>query len=106
MPSQVYHFPSTWNWPAGSTVDVWAFSDADEVDLLLNGVSQGRQAMPQYGHVEWPKVAYQPGTLQSLAYKKGISAPVATWWVNTTGAPSAVRISIKDGVGQEGIYAG
>jgi beta-galactosidase len=102
----MYIFPSTWNgWPVGKPVDVWAFSDADEVELLLNGVSLGRQAMPTYSHVTWT-VPYAPGALTGLAYRKGVAAPLASYSVNTTGAPAALRLSVKDGVGAAGLYAG
>lgn len=98
-PPSMYIFPSTWNdWPAGAPVSVWAFSDADEVELLLNGASLGRQPMPRYAHVNWT-VPYAPGTLTGLAYVAGTSAPVANWTVVTAGAPAALRLSVKDGVG-------
>ncbi len=33
----VYLFPH-WNWPEGSNVTLWAFSNADAVELIVNGV--------------------------------------------------------------------
>ena len=38
----VLHLFPHWNWAAGKKVDVWAYSNADAVELLVNGVSQVR----------------------------------------------------------------
>jgi hypothetical protein len=96
----VYAFPSTWNWPAGSNVDVWVYSDADTVELLLNGASQGSQAMTRYAHATW-NVPYAPGSLVAVGYKNGSSTPVGNWTVTTAGAPAQLVLSIKDGVGAQ-----
>ncbi len=51
----LYLFPH-WNWASGTNVTVWAYSNADSVELFLNGTygrSLGMQTMAQYGHVEW-----------------------------------------------------
>lgn len=93
-PPLVYVFPH-WNWPAGTgSVDVWVYSNADSVELLVNGVSAGVQPMPQYAHAQW-SVPYAPGAITALAYVNGTSAPVASMSVNTTGAPAALRMSVK-----------
>ena len=87
----------------GAFVGVWAFSDAPEVELFLNGESLGRQVMPQYAHVSW-QVPYVPGTLEGRAYALvGDDQPVATFQVSTTKPPAALRTAIKDGVGALGI---
>ena len=39
-PPVVHLFPH-WNWAPGAKVDLWVFSNADSVELLVNGVSQG-----------------------------------------------------------------
>jgi len=89
----------------GAVVDVWAFSDAAEVELLLNGESLGRQAMPQYAHVAW-EVPYAAGTLEGRAFAAaGDAEPATTFSVATTKAPAALRASLKDGVGASGIAA-
>jgi len=45
-------------------------SNADNVELFLNGKSLGKKVMVKNSHLIW-KVAYQPGTLQAIAYKNG-----------------------------------
>ncbi|MDZ7634762.1 MAG: DUF4982 domain-containing protein [Bacteroidales bacterium] len=41
----VLHLFPHWNWSPGQTVDVWAYTNCDEVELFLNGVSLGRKVM-------------------------------------------------------------
>lgn len=69
----VLHLLPHWNMniPEGTSVDVWAFTNCDQVELFLNGVSQGKKACVQYGHIEWP-VTYEQGTIEAIGYKDGL----------------------------------
>jgi beta-galactosidase len=98
----VLHVFPHWNWNAStSTVDVWVYSNANEVELFVNGVSAGRKPSATYAHVEWSAVPYAPGFLQAVAYVNGSNTPVAVAFRNTTGTASALLISIKDGIGEQ-----
>ena len=68
----VLHILPHWNWKGkeGQPIDVWAYSNCDEVELFLNKKSQGRKTMEKNGHLEW-KVNYQPGTLEAVGFKNG-----------------------------------
>jgi len=68
----VLHISPHWNWPEklGKPVDVWVNSNADEVELFLNGKSQGKKTMPRNSHLQW-QINYEPGTLEAIGYKKG-----------------------------------
>lgn len=68
----VLHISPHWNWPEkiGKPIDVWANSNADEVELFLNGKSLGKKIMPRNSHLQW-NVTYEPGTLEAIGYKKG-----------------------------------
>jgi beta-galactosidase len=68
----VLHLLPYWNWKQGDTVDVVAYyNDADQVELYLNGKSQGvRSKQDGAMHVMW-KVPYQPGTLKAVSRKAG-----------------------------------
>lgn len=61
-----------WNWPGreGKDVRVWVYSNAEEVELFLNGATLGRKAMERDGHLEWT-VPYQPGSLLAVGYSGG-----------------------------------
>lgn len=68
----VLHLLPHWNWSVGKEVDVIAYySQADEVELYLNGVSKGiRRKNGEDLKVSW-KVLYQPGTLKVISRKNG-----------------------------------
>jgi beta-galactosidase len=68
----VLHISPHWNWPdkVGQSIDVWVNSNADDVELFLNGKSLGKKTMPRNEHLQW-SVVYEPGTLEAIAYKKG-----------------------------------
>ena len=54
----------------GETVELWAYSNCDEVELIVNGQKLGRQTMPKNGHLKWNAV-YQPGRVVAYGYKNG-----------------------------------
>ncbi len=85
------HVLPHWNWAGreGQPIEVWAYSNADQVELLLNGASLGTKEMPKNGHASW-SVPYAPGTLTARAMTAG--KLIATDEVVTTGAPAAIRL--------------
>jgi beta-galactosidase len=87
----VLHIAPHWNWRGreGKQIPVWVNSNADNVELFLNGKSLGRKDMPRNGHLEW-LVAYAPGKLEAVASRKGRKLTAA---VETTGEP--YRIVVK-----------
>ena len=87
------HVLPHWNWAGkeGQPIDVWAYSNAARVELFLNGASLGAKDMPRNGHLSW-SVPYAPGTLEV----RGVDAAgkvIATDKVETTGAPTALRLT-------------
>ena len=89
------HLFPHWNWegllPNGAgNVSVWCYTNADSVELSLNGASLGRQAVPPMGHVEW-EVPFAAGELTAVGYKSGAR------WANATVATAkeAHRISLE-----------
>jgi beta-galactosidase len=87
----VLHIAPHWNWKGreGRPIAVWVNSNADNVELFLNGKSLGKKDMPRNGHLEW-MVNYSPGKIEAVANKKGRTFRAA---VETTGQP--VRILIQ-----------
>ena len=87
----VLHISPHWNWKGkeGQPIDVWVNSNADNVELFLNGKSLGKKEMPRNSHLQW-SVNYQPGVLEAIAYKKGKKL---TAKVETTGSPAEVVVS-------------
>jgi beta-galactosidase len=87
------HIFPHWNWPGkeGAQVDVWAYSNLEEVELLVNGRSLGRQKVPHLGHVQW-KATYTPGAIEARGYRAG--RLVLTERRETTGGPRTIRLSV------------
>jgi len=87
---QVHLLPH-WNWSGqeGKPISVWAYSNADSVELFLNGASLGKQEMPRYRHLEW-SVPYAPGKLEAKAYRNG--KVIASDTVETAGVAADIRL--------------
>ncbi len=105
------HVLPHWNWEGreGQPIPVMAYTNADEVELFLNGTSLGRQKrfsepvelpvgpnvspdrkfLSKY-RLEW-QVPYQPGELKAVAYSGG--AQVAVDEVKTAAAPARIKLS-------------
>ncbi|WP_055562957.1 DUF4982 domain-containing protein [Hymenobacter sp. AT01-02] len=86
------HLLPHWNWPArqGQPINVWAYTNCDEVELFLNKKSLGRKAVPLNSHVAW-QVNYAPGTLEARGYKNG--RKTLTEVVRTTDQAAAIQLT-------------
>lgn len=87
----VLHIFPHWNWPGkeGQQIPVWVYSNCQEVELFLDGISQGKQTVQPNHHLEW-RVKYAPGKLVAKGIRDG--KPVEAD-VETTGAPAAVQLT-------------
>ena len=85
----VLHIFPHWNLQGheGEEVEVWAYSNCDEVELTVNGKKLGRQPMPRNGHLKW-KAVYQPGRVEATGYKNG--KRILTKTIETTKAAAKV----------------
>ena len=61
-----------WNWKQGEKVDIVAYyNNADEVELFLNGRSQGtKRKEGDSMHVFW-RLPFEPGVLKAVSRKNG-----------------------------------
>lgn len=86
----VLHILPHWNLNGheGEPVQIWVYSNMDEVELAVNGKSLGRKTMPRNGHLAWDAV-YQPGKVTATGYKNGKKAMTAK--VETSGAPAKIN---------------
>ena len=66
------HLLPHWNFKGmeGEVIDVWAYTNCEELELFLNGKSLGKKQIEKYGHGEW-KVPYEPGKITVEASNGG-----------------------------------
>jgi beta-galactosidase len=86
------HLFPHWNFEGreGEMIPVWVYTNLDEVELFLNGVSQGSQKVPHLGHVQW-SVKYMPGAIEARASRDG--KVLLTEKRETTGPTVAIRLT-------------
>ncbi|KAL4810609.1 glycoside hydrolase superfamily [Aspergillus unguis] len=88
------HIVPHWTWPdrVGQVTPVHVFSSADEAELFVNGVSQGRRQRRALEYrFRWDEVVYHPGEVHVVTYKDG--KQWATDTVQTAGEAAGLRIS-------------
>jgi len=88
----VLWFVPHWNWAGkeGQAIKVMVMTNAETVELRLNGRSLGEQKADHFEMNFW-QVSYQPGRLEAVARTGG--KVVATYAVETTGAPVTLRLT-------------
>lgn len=104
----VLHLFPHWNWLPGQQIDMWCYyNQADEVELFINGKSQGIRKKKVYGegngaaanagaanaaafdrsteyHVMW-RVTFEPGEVKVVARKQG--RKISSQTIKTAGPP-------------------
>ena len=104
------HLFPHWNWIPGDEIDLWCYyNNADEVELFINGQSQGVRRKTDHEpdgwkadlcteyHVGW-RVTFDPGEVKAVSRKDG--KVVCEQTIKTAGAPAKIRLS-KDYEGKE-----
>jgi beta-galactosidase len=88
----VLHLFPHWNWEQreGEPISVWVHSNLEEVELFLNGTSQGKKRVERLTHLEW-KVKYEPGVLEARGSNNGVV--VLTEKRETTGGPESIKLT-------------
>ena len=83
-----------WNREAGEKVSLYTYTNADEVELFLNGKSLGVKKNSNdpklRARIKWDNIAYAPGTLVAVAKKNG--NVVARHQIVTTGEAVALKL--------------
>jgi beta-galactosidase len=89
------HILPHWNWPerVGQVTPVHVYTSGDEAELFLNGKSLGKKTKGEFEYrLKWDDVAYQPGELKVIAYRKG--QKWAEDVMKTTGPATKLLLSI------------
>ena len=84
-----------WNRQPGQKYDITTYTNADEVELFVNGKSIGtkkndRQSAKMRNQIRWKDVEYKEGYCEAVARTNG--KVVARHKIETTGKPVALRI--------------
>ncbi len=83
-----------WNREAGEQVSLYTYTNADEVELFLNGKSLGVRKNSNdpklRARIQWDNIAYAPSTLVAVAKKNG--KVVARHLIETTGETVALKL--------------
>jgi len=80
-----------WNRRDGSKIDLYTYTNGDEVELVINGKSFGRRAnnvanSKERNRIMWKDVPYAKGYIEARAFRKGASKPIAVHRVETAGS--------------------
>lgn len=87
----VLHILPHWNWKDGDVVDVWVYTNYDEVELFLNGKSFGvKSKVGDDLHIGW-KVPFEPGTIKAIGKKAGKENLVKE--IRTSGEPAKILLT-------------
>ena len=89
-----------WNWQGqeGRPVDIAVFSSAEEVELLINGISLGRKKAGEALIHNMPftflfRGTYQPGTVEAVSYAGG--REISRTALRTAGKPVSIRLTAE-----------
>jgi beta-galactosidase len=85
------HIIGHWTYPVGTRKDVYVVSNAERVELFVNGQSLGHGTVTDRYLVTFKDVAFAPGEIKAVA--RNGDRIVATQLLRTAGAPVALKIS-------------
>jgi beta-galactosidase len=90
---------SHWNRQEGKPYDVYTYTNAEEVELLVNGKSIGTKkndttAITKRNVIVWEKVPYSAGSVTAIARNAGKEAARHT--LETTGKAVALKLEVEN----------
>lgn len=86
---------SSWNWDSGDTKTIYCFTNCEEAELLLNGVSLGRRKKDLNDPLPLIcEIQYSPGILELIGYREGKRACSHT--LETVGEVYDLALSCDD----------
>ncbi|MGD8781221.1 MAG: DUF4982 domain-containing protein [Ignavibacteria bacterium] len=86
----VLHLFPHWNWDKGNIIDVWAYTNCDEVELFLNDEFLGiKKKSEDIFHLTW-QLKFASGTLKAVARSNG--KEILTKEIKTAGEPAKIKL--------------
>ncbi|MCQ2523654.1 MAG: DUF4982 domain-containing protein [Lachnospiraceae bacterium] len=103
--SPMVHLYPYWDYNLGQIIDVCAVSNADDIELFVNGESRGKQHIDHKNgkvlHAHW-KVSYVPGEIKAVAYDQDGNV-VATDVKRSFGDPESIVLKVsKESISADG----
>jgi beta-galactosidase len=77
----------------GKETDYYVFSNAEEVELILNGRSLGKKTMPLDDYLVWENILSEHGTMEVIGYRNGQEVMRS---INKTSDASTARLQITE----------
>ena len=91
-----------WNYPENTIKPVYVVSNAEQVELFLNGKSLGKGKRDYHFLFTFDKVAYQPGKLEAVSYDMQ-GKETSRYAIETAGEPA--RLLLTSIQNPEGFHA-
>ena len=82
-----------WNYPENTVKPVYVVSNAEDVELFLNGVSLGHGKREYNFLFTFNDVAYEPGQLTAVSYDAN-GHESSRYTLNTAGEPAGIKLSV------------
>ncbi|MBP5171327.1 MAG: DUF4982 domain-containing protein, partial [Bacteroidales bacterium] len=99
------HMSENWNRQAGERLSLYTYTNAEKVELRLNGRSLGIRENPSQparrNIVRWDSIAYAPGILEAVAYTGG--KEVARHRIETSGKAVKLRADVQTAQSGDGL---
>src|SRR5262249_21273238 len=89
------HIIGHWTYPRGTQKTVYVVSNAEEVELFVNGTSHGRAKPADRYLFTFAEIGFESGEIKAVAYQNGQA--VATQAKHTVGAPVALKMTAITG---------
>ena len=91
-----------WNYPENAVKPVYVVSNGEQVELFLNGKSQGKGKREDNFLFTFDKVTYQPGKLEAVSYDNH-SKEVSRYALSTVGEAAGLKLTAMQN--PEGFHA-
>ena len=95
--SPMVHLLPHWTHPRlapGTEIPVWVYTNCEEAELYLNGVSLGRRSRGKQRHLQWD-VGYAEGELTAAGYMNAKQVCAQSYF--TAGEPSRIKLDADTG---------
>ena len=84
-----------WNYPANSVNPIYVVSDGEDVELFINGISNGFGRHESKNLFIFDNVIFQPGTLTAISYDSE-GKESGQYTLTTSGTPAQLKLTVLE----------